>query len=63
MNETKIKPTLKLVGNDGNAFAILDAARQVARKNNMDWEKIREEAMSGDYGNLLQTMMEYFDVK
>jgi hypothetical protein len=31
-NETKIKPTLKLVGENGNAFAILGAAKQVASK-------------------------------
>ena len=61
--EEPIKPTLKLVGEDGNAFAILGLARRVARDNKMDWEKIKTEAMSGDYDHLLQTMMKYFDVE
>ena len=56
------KPVLRLSGNDGNAFAILGNARKVARQNNMDWEPIQKEAMSGDYNHLLQTMMKYFDV-
>lgn len=57
------KPKLKLVGNDGNTFAILGAARTIAKENDMDWDKIREEAMNGDYDNVLQTMMKYFEVE
>jgi len=56
------KPTLEIVGHDGNAFAILCKARKVARENNMDWVKIGEEARSGDYDHLLRTMIKYFDV-
>ena len=61
--KTNKKPTLKLLGEDGNAFAILGKASQVARQNKMDWGKISAEAMSGDYDHLLQTMMKYFDVE
>jgi len=61
--ENEMKPVLKLVGRDGNAFAILGAAQTVARKNKMEWNKIYEEATSGDYDNLLQVMMKYFDVQ
>ena len=60
-----IKPKLKLVGADGNAFAILGLAKRAANKYNMpkeEWEKIRNEAMQGDYVHLLQTIMEHFDV-
>jgi len=57
------KPVLRLTGQDGNAFAILGKARRVARKNNMNWEKIQSEAISGDYDHLLQTMCKYFDVE
>lgn len=57
------KPKLKLMGRDGNAFAILGSAQRVAVKNKMDWGKISGEAMSGDYDHLLQTMMKYFDVE
>lgn len=60
-----MKPKLKLIGKDGNAFYILSAARHVAEKNK--WEKskieeIMEEAQSGDYNNLLRTMAKYFDI-
>ena len=57
------KPVLKLLGQDGNAFAILGMAQRVARKNNMDWVKIQKEAMNGDYDHLLQIMMKYFEVE
>lgn len=57
------KPKLELVGQDGNAFAILGKARRVAIENNLDWEKISKEATSGDYDNLLRVMMDYFDVE
>lgn len=56
------KPKLKLVGTDGNVFAVLGAAQRVARRNDMDWDKIKAEAMDGDYDHILQTMMKYFDV-
>ncbi|MHA1881577.1 MAG: hypothetical protein ACTSUO_00840 [Candidatus Thorarchaeota archaeon] len=56
------KPKLKLTGEDGNAFSILGRARKVALKNGMDWEKIKKEATSGDYDNLLRVMVKYFDV-
>ena len=57
------KPTLTLVGEDGNAFAILGKAGRVARENNMDWSKISEEATSGNYDHLIQTMIKYFNIK
>jgi hypothetical protein len=60
------KPKLKLVGLDGNAFAILGRASQAARKAGWTKEqqdKYRAAAMSGDYDNLLQVTMEYFDVE
>jgi len=61
--EKKVKkPTLKLLGQDGNAFAILGKAMRVAKQNNMDWEAIKKEATAGDYNDLLATMIKYFDV-
>lgn len=59
------KPKLKLVGRDGNAFSILWAADQALKKNGFsseDREKFKEEAMSGDYDNLLRTCMKWFEV-
>ena len=60
-----VKPKLKLIGRDGNAFAILGAAQSAARKAGWDKERIKQvmdEAQSSDYNHLLATMMEYFDV-
>jgi len=57
------KPKLELVGNDGNAFAVLGKARRVALANDLDWEAIQKEATNGDYDHLLQTMMKYFEVE
>jgi len=56
-------PVLKIIGTDGNAFAILGKAQKVAKQNGMDWDKIRTEATSGDYYHLLCVMMKYFDVE
>ena len=56
------KPTLNIVGKNGNAFNILGLAHRVAINNDMDWDKISKDAMSGDYDHLLRTMMKYFDV-
>lgn len=57
-----MKPILKLTGEDGNAFVILGRAKRVAQANGLDWEAIRNEATSGDYDHLLQTMIKYFEV-
>lgn len=62
-NKENEKPVLKLIGTDGNAFAILNKAQRVAKANGMDWDKIRTEATSGDYDNLLCVMMKYFEVE
>ena len=59
------KPKLKLVGENGNAFAILGKAFKVARQAGWTKEQIEEfksKATSGDYNNLLAVCMEYFDV-
>ncbi len=57
------KPRLKLLGGNGNVFGILGAAQRVAKKHNMDWDKIKTEAMTGDYDHVLRTMMKYFEVE
>lgn len=60
------KPRLKMVGEDGNAFAIVGRALKVARKAGWSKEQIDEyikKAQSGDYNNLLRVTMEYFDTK
>ena len=65
MTQTK-KPTLKVVGTDGNAFALLGKAKQAASKAGWDAAKtsaMMTEAMAGDYNHLLATLMEHFDVE
>lgn len=58
------KPELKIIGENGNAFNILSKAQRSLREAGRmdDWEKIRDEAMSGDYDHLLQTMDKHFEV-
>jgi hypothetical protein len=54
------KVNLKLVGLDGNAWAILGAFSAAAKKQGWTKEeidKVVEEAMSGDYDHLLQTII------
>ena len=56
---------VKLVGRDGNAFAILGACSKAARKGGVPKEEIdkfMKEAMSGDYNELLCTCVKWFDV-
>lgn len=59
------KPKVKLVGIDGNAFSILARVRKALRKAGYPKEhieKFTEEAISGDYDNLLQVCCKYVDV-
>ena len=60
----KIK--VKLVGEDGNAFAILGRVKAALRKGGVSTEEQAQflnEAMSGDYNNLLAVCMEWVDVR
>ena len=59
------KPAVKMVGEDGNAFAILGRCRRVARRagwSDGQIERFTDEAISGDYDHLLATVMDQFDV-
>lgn len=58
------KPKIRLVGEDGNAFAILGRAHRSLRRAGATPAQIEEfmtEAKSGDYNHLLATCMEWFD--
>jgi hypothetical protein len=58
--------TVKLVGQDGNAFNILGLVIKGMKKAKLTQEQIDEfkkEAMSGDYDNLLITCTKYVKVK
>lgn len=59
------KPKVKLIGKNGNAFAILGACRKAAKAAGWNDEQVPsfvKEATGGDYDQLLTTCMEYFDV-
>lgn len=57
---------VQLTGEDGNAFFIIGRVRQAMRRAKIAKEVIdayRDEAMSGDYDNVLQTTMRYVEVE
>jgi len=61
----KEKPTCTLLGQDGNAFAILGAASKALRKAGADEEfisKYQDEATVDNYNHLLHITMNYVDV-
>ena len=56
----------KLIGQDGNAFAIIGTVKQALRKGNVPSDDIDEfvvEAMSGDYNNVITTALKWVTVK
>jgi hypothetical protein len=56
---------IPLVGEDGNAFSILGRVQRIARRAGLTADEIeafRAEATSGDYDNLLLTVMRWFSV-
>ena len=58
--------TVKLIGNDGNAFAIMGAVKTALRRAGVPKEEQDEymkQSMSGDYDNLLVTAMNWVDVQ
>jgi len=65
MKAPETKPEVELVGEDGNAFAILGRVKKALRKAGADQEYIESylnKATSGDYDHLLQTTMEFVEV-
>ncbi len=58
--------TVKLVGQSGNAFAILGKVSQAMKKFGLPNDVISEfskEALEGDYDHLLRTCMEWVNVE
>jgi len=64
MSETT-KPTIRLIGEDGNAFAILGRAKRALRESGRadEFDSFMAEAASGDYNHLLRVVMEWFEVE
>lgn len=66
MKEPSSKPTVKLIGQDGNAFLILGRVKQALKGAGADKEYIDQyisKATSGDYNHLLAVSMEYVNVE
>ena len=61
----KTNVVVELVGEDGNAFAIIGRVKKALRKNGYaDLAKeFQKEAMSGDYDHLLSVVTEYVEVE
>ena len=61
MAHTKVK--VKLVGEDGNAFAILGRVRKALKRSGQPEaaEEYTKRATSGDYDHLLRVTMEYVE--
>ena len=60
------KPIVKLIGQDGNAFAIMGRVKQALRRSGADREyidKYLSEATSGDYNHLLAVSMKYVEIE
>ena len=66
MKNNKKQPTVKLIGEDGNAFAILGRVERALKKagySRDETDEYLEEATSGDYNDLLSVTMEWVEVK
>ena len=64
--EDPTKPTVKLTGEDGNAFAIMGTVSRALRKAGLPKERIDkyiEESTAGDYDNLLRVAMKWVNVQ
>ena len=60
-----LRPEVKIIDQDGNAFAILAKCQSAARRAAWDeryLEEFLDEATNGDYNHLLRTVMDYFTI-
>jgi hypothetical protein len=58
--------TVKLTGQDGNAFMIIGSVQRELRRAKVPPEevtKFRDEATSGDYNNVLRTCMAWVNIR
>lgn len=55
---------IDLVGEDGNAFSIIGRCTRALKRNGLNdqVETFRKQATSGDYNNVLKTVMIWFSV-
>ena len=64
MEGTIIPISVKLVGTDGNAFAIIGKVNSAIKRAGYEQEAkdFMKEAISGDYDHVLQTCMKYVNI-
>lgn len=65
MKKPEIKPTVNLIGEDGNAFSIIGKVKKTLASAGADKEYVKQymnEAMAGDYDHLLIVTMGYVDI-
>ena len=65
MTEPTIKPTVKLIDTNGDAFAIIGRVKNALHQAGADKEYVNQymnQAMAGDYDNLLCVTMDYVHV-
>jgi len=61
----KFDVDVQLVGNDGNAFAIMGAVQKALKKagaSELEVKEYLDESMSGDYDNLLRVATNWVNV-
>ena len=56
------RKTIDLTGPQGNAFALMSTARQLAKDLELDSQKIIAEMKMSDYKNLVLTFDKYFGI-
>ena len=54
------RPILDLTGPDGNAYALIGYAKQFGKQLGMDYNKIVQEMIKGDYKNLVILFVSHF---
>ena len=61
-SKSEMRPGIEidLTGPDGNAFALMGYAKNLARQLEIDSKPIIEDMMSGDYEHLLEVFEEHF---
>ncbi len=54
------KLEIDLTSPDGNSFALMGIAKNLAKQLNADWEFIKNEMTSGDYEHLIEVFDTFF---
>lgn len=57
------KPIVVFSNQDASLENLKLIAKNVALKNNLNWNKIENEIETGDYEDAIMTFLEYFEIK